>query len=155
MDWYRQHFIFVPFSGTSGFSAQFCCWNMEFVPPWGFPWCCTPLSRQVPTAALTAPVVHQHHPKDVLLGPADGNGLPKLVSRTYKERLKSKSNVLIVVLELKIFAVQRVADSSNRGWTGWVLHHFPHTFGQNPWPAPLFFPSMKLAGLNYLRALCC
>lgn len=37
--------------------------------------------------ALTTPVIHEHHAKDVLVGFLDGNGLPKLSLPSNKEGL--------------------------------------------------------------------
>lgn len=44
--------------------------------------------------ALTTPVIHEHHAKDVLLSFLDGNGLPKLSLSSDKEGLiKEKKKV--------------------------------------------------------------
>ncbi len=45
--------------------------------------------------ALTAPVIHEYHAKDVFMGFLDGNGLPKLIPSSNKEgliRVKKKDN---------------------------------------------------------------
>lgn len=39
---------------------------------------------------LTAPVIHQNQAKDVLVGPADGNGLPEPIACSDEEGLKTE-----------------------------------------------------------------
>lgn len=53
--------------------------------------------------ALTAPVIHEDHTKDVFMGFVDGNGLSKPIPSSYKESLneanrKYNSNEVLRVL---------------------------------------------------------
>lgn len=84
-----------------------------------------PPSRQMPAVLVTAPVVHKDHPKDVLVGSADRDWLPILVSRSHKECLKLKSKVLIKFLKSEIFTIQRVTCVNNQGWAGRDSASFP------------------------------
>lgn len=58
--------------------------------------------------ALTTPVIHEHHAKDVLLGFLDGNRLPKLSLSSNKEGLiKEKNKVAKLLLLLNIREINR------------------------------------------------
>lgn len=58
--------------------------------------------------ALTTPVIHEHHAKDVLLGFLDGNGLPKLSLSSNKEGLiREKKKVTKLLLLLNIREINR------------------------------------------------
>lgn len=156
MDWYRQHFIFIPFTRTqwlqwSAFSYKRRDLCLSRVSRGAV----TPSPGRFPQHRLPLQSFISTIPKMCSWALLMGMGSPNLFPGPTKNAWNEKPTCWLCFWSLKIFTAQRVTGSSNRGWTGWVLHHFPHTFGQNPWPAPLFFFSMKLAGLNYLRALCC
>lgn len=53
------------------------------------------LDRVHDDGSLTAPVIHQDHPKDVFMGPVDGDGLPQSVSSTNEERLNRKHQAAV------------------------------------------------------------